>query len=46
MQIFRCIKVGSETKTGGKQAINWREEEKKNGPDEREAKLEVKILCP
>ena len=28
------------------QVINWREEERKNGPDEREAKLEDKILCP
>ena len=29
-----------------REAINWSEEERKNGPDEREAKLEVKILCP
>ena len=27
-------------------AINWREEERKNGPDKREAKLGVKILSP
>ena len=48
MQIF--IAVGSETNTTetntGEQAINWREEERKNGPDKWEAKLEVKILFP
>ena len=26
------------------EAMNWREEERKNGPDEREAKLEDKTL--
>ena len=34
---FCCIKVGSETNmtmNTREQAINWREEERKNGPDE------------